>query len=65
MSPQAPAALRRNRSLLKDLRGQVTLEYALILAAVGLPLLWVFRRCVEIVTEHYAMMTFLNSLPFP
>lgn len=48
-----------------DQVGAVTIEWALILAAVALPMFYVFRVCLDILTEHYRMITLFNSLPFP
>ncbi len=50
---------------LADQRGQVALEYALILAAIAIPLLFVFRLCLRILVNNYRMVTFMNSMPFP
>ena len=60
-----PGRNTTNRSLTADQRGQVTLEWAIILAAVALPLLAVFRICLDILVAKYRMMTCLNSLVFP
>ena len=53
------------RRLHADQGGQVTLEWVLILAAVALPLLAVFRLCLAILVSKYRMMMFVNSLPCP
>ena len=53
------------RRLQADCRGQVTLEWALILAVVALPMYGVFRVCLDILVAKYQMITLLNSLPFP
>lgn len=59
------ARRRWARSFNADRLGQVTLEWALILAAVALPMLAVFRLCMRMLVAKYRMMTFLNSMPFP
>jgi len=56
---------RRLGRLHRDRTGQVTLEWALILAAVALPLYGVFRLCLRLLAAKYRMITLLNSLPFP
>jgi len=49
-----------------DEQGQATLEWALLLAAVVFPLAyWVFPQLMGILTAHYQMVTFLETLPFP
>ena len=59
-------ALRRlGGPLHGDQAGQVTLEWALVLAAIALPLLYVFTLCLKILVAQYRMMTFMNSMPFP
>ena len=60
--------LRPNRTLYDlhaDRRGQVTLEWALILAVVALPMYFLFRMCLDLLVAKYRMMMFLNSMPFP
>jgi hypothetical protein len=56
---------RRAGMLHRDCRGQVTLEWALIAAAVAIPLLVVFRLCLTMLVAKYRLMTFMNSLPLP
>ncbi len=48
-----------------DEAGQTTIEWALLLAVVGLPAVIVFGWLVDILAEHYRMVTFLELLPFP
>jgi len=57
--PRTLARLHRDRW------GQVTLEWALILAAVALPMYGVFRLCLRLLVAKYRMVTMLNSMPFP
>jgi hypothetical protein len=45
--------------------GQTTVEWALIMAAIGLPLFWVFMMLLDLLTAHYRMVTFIETLPFP
>ena len=53
------------RRLWADERGQTTIEYALLLVAIGLPAIGVFGLLVSILAENYRMVTFLELLPFP
>ncbi len=48
-----------------DDRGQTTIEYALLIAVVGLPAITVFAWLLTILAENYRMVTFLELLPFP
>jgi Flp pilus assembly pilin Flp len=51
--------------LADDERGQTTLEYAILIGAVGLPAIIVFGWLLTILSENYRMVTFLELLPFP
>ncbi len=53
------------RRLSADQRGQMTLEWALILAAVAIPLYGVLRLCLSILSHKYQFITYMNSMPFP
>ncbi len=53
------------RRLDDDERGQVTLEWTLLLAAFGLPMIAVFALLLATLAEHYRMMTFILTLPYP
>jgi len=53
------------RRLWSDQRGQTTIEYALLLAAIGLPSVAAFGLMLAILAENYRMVTFLELLPFP
>ena len=48
-----------------DQAGQSMLEYALLVAVFGLPMLFVFVKLLEFTAGHYGMVTFLQTLPFP
>ena len=52
-------------SLLRDQRGQVSVEYTLVLAAFGLPMVTAFAWLLGVLAEHYRMVTFIETLPFP
>ncbi len=53
------------RRLWADERGQTTIEYALLIAVIGLPAITMFRMLLAILAENYRMVTFLELLPFP
>lgn len=53
------------KKLAGDRAGQATLEYVLILAVFGLPMVYVFGVLLAIMSEYYGMVTFLETLPFP
>ncbi len=53
------------RRLWSDERGQTTIEYALLLAVIGLPSVAAFGLMLSILAENYRMVTFLELLPFP
>lgn len=57
-----PSSLAR---LFADEAGQTTLEWALVLAAVGVPMIYVFGLLLGVLAENYRMVTFLELLPFP
>ena len=61
----ATAILNRLRRLTVEEGGQVTIEWALVMAAVALPFVVIFRVCLEIIVAHFQMVTFLQGLPFP
>ena len=45
--------------------GQVTIEWALVLAAFALPMYFVLRLCMAVLVAHYQMTSFLVTGPFP
>ncbi len=49
----------------RDQRGATTLEWALLLAGIGLPAVVIMISALNLLVAHYRMMTLLNSLPFP
>jgi hypothetical protein len=53
------------RGLLGDQSGATTLEWSLLLAGVGLPILYVFNLLLQVLIAHYQLTTTINSLPFP
>lgn len=48
-----------------DDEGATTLEWTLLLAAIALPSYFIINLCVNLLVDHYRMMTTLNALPFP
>lgn len=60
------AALRNTAcGLASDKSGQVTLEWALVLAAFALPMYFVLTVCLNLLVAHFQMVTFMETLPFP
>jgi len=59
------ATAGRLRRLARDQAGQTTVEWALILAGFGLPMVLAFGWLLALLAEHYNMVTFLETLPFP
>ena len=61
--------MAKNRPTLRDLhnddRGVAMVEYWLLLAVFGLPLFFLFGAMLTALTDHYRMVTFLETLPFP
>ncbi len=53
------------KKILRDQRGQVTIEYTLVLVAFGLPMATIFIWLLGVLSEYYRMVTFLETLPFP
>jgi Flp pilus assembly pilin Flp len=59
---RAERALRRAAA---DESGATTLEWTLLLAAIGIPSYWIIKVALATLINHYQMMTTINSLPFP
>ena len=45
--------------------GATTLEWAMLLAGIALPAYFIINICLNLLVDHYRMMTTLNALPFP
>lgn len=45
--------------------GATALEWTLLLAAIAIPSFYILTLALNLLVEHYRMMTLLNSLPFP
>lgn len=59
------ATIGRLRRFGRDQAGQTTVEWALILAGFGVPMIYAFSVLLSLLAEHYNMVTFLETLPFP
>jgi len=60
--PTSPAG---SLGVAADSAGQMTVEWAIVLAAVALPMFFVIRLCLDVLVAHFQMLTFLHTLPFP
>ena len=56
---------RQPPDLHRDESAATTLEWALLLAAIGLPSYVIIQLAIDALVGHYRMMTMINSLPFP
>jgi Flp pilus assembly pilin Flp len=56
---------RLGQRLTRDERGQVTVEWTLLIAAFGIPMIWVFAMMLATLSGQFHMITTLISLPFP
>ena len=61
----APVGKVNNSRFLRDQDGQTTVEWTLLIAAFGLPMLYVFGVLLGAMVEHYRMLTLVLTLPFP
>ncbi len=52
-------------NIVSDDAGQATVEWALVLAAVALPMYFIIIVCLDLLAAHYRMVTFMETLPFP
>ena len=48
-----------------DETGQMTIEYSLLLVAFALPMIYVIRVLLAVLEEHYRLVSFLETLPYP
>jgi|GEM_PF-4809885 len=53
------------RRLHKQTSAASTLEWVLLLAAIGLPAYWIISMALAALTGHYHMITTLIHMPFP
>jgi len=56
---------KSSKGLLRDARGAVAIEWALLLGGIAIPAYWIMRLALAVLAGHYRMMTTLNGLPFP
>ena len=50
---------------IRNISGQMTVEWALLIAAFGLPMIVLFRVMLAALTGFYQMLTCVISLPLP
>lgn len=48
-----------------DQGGQMTVEWSLLLAAFGLPMIVLFGWLLAALAEYYRLLTLVLTLPFP
>jgi len=60
-----PVEVHGRRLVMADETGEATIEWALVLAAIVLPMFFIFRICLDLLVAHYQMVTFMETLPFP
>jgi len=65
MTARISAMGRRLRRLTRDAGGQMTVEWALVLVAIALPMFVVIRTCLRLLVAHFQMMSGMITLPFP
>ncbi len=53
------------RRLMRDQRGATTLEWALLLGAIGIPSYYIIQAALSALVAHYQMIITLNALPMP
>ncbi|MGC9453612.1 MAG: Flp family type IVb pilin [Phycisphaerae bacterium] len=53
------------KHLHRDQTGQTTIEWALLLGAFGIPMIYVMVLLLGALCEHYRMVTFIEKLPLP
>lgn len=58
-------AKRKLQRLHRQTSGASTLEWVLLLAAIGLPAYWIISMALAALTGHYHMITTLIHMPFP
>ena len=49
----------------RDQRGQMAIEWVLLVVAFALPMAWGFKLLLATLAEYYRMVTFLETLPLP
>jgi len=59
------ALCKQIRDFHGDQAGASTVEWILLLVAVGLPSFYLFGILINALAELYRMVTFMETLPFP
>jgi Flp pilus assembly pilin Flp len=57
--------LARRSALCVDDRGQATVEYTLLLAAFGIPLMVLFAAMLRALGQYFQMISLLETMPLP
>lgn len=65
MTDRAGAIWRRSRRFYMQDDGQLTIEWTLVLAAIALPMYFVFKVCMSLMAAHFRMVSFMETVPFP
>ena len=60
-----PGMLRRSAGCLADQGGATTVEYLLLIALIALPSVYLLRLLLAVMSAHYHMVVFLETLPLP
>ncbi|MFP4105983.1 MAG: hypothetical protein ACLFVU_07820 [Phycisphaerae bacterium] len=53
------------RSLHEDESGAASIEWVLVLATFGIPMVFVVLTLLDALMAHYRLLTFLQTLPMP
>jgi len=53
------------KSFFSDSSGGTTLEWTLVLAVFGIPMILIFTWLLAMLSEHYGMVTSVETLPLP
>ena len=48
-----------------DARGQVTIEWALVMVVVALPMYFVFKVLLSTLVAHFQMVSLIETIPIP
>ncbi len=57
--------MKNLKSLISDQAGQMTVEWTLLVAAFGLPMIYTFREMLDALASYYGFITCIITLPFP
>lgn len=53
------------RALGRDATGQTAVEYSLIIAVFGIPMIVLGFKLLSVLAAYYKMVVFLETLPYP